>query len=45
MAKKNSIRDKLSRATYDKPKLQKTVIDIKKHLDEVNKFITTEKKK
>lgn len=36
MAKKSSMKDKLFLATYDKPQINKSVLGLKKSLDEVS---------
>jgi len=39
MASGNGFKDKIGKLTYDKTKLNKNVLKIKKSIDEVNKII------
>lgn len=45
MARKVSLTEKLGRATYDKMELNRTVLNWKKSLDEINKALGPQKDK
>ena len=45
MGKEKGLKDKLAATFYDKPKLNKTVLTLKKSLDEVNGLLNNKNKK
>jgi len=45
MGKEKGLKDKLAATFYDKPKLNKTALTLKKSLDEVNGLLNNKNKK
>lgn len=44
MKNKNSLRHKLHRLTYDNPKVNQTVVSMRRSFDEVNQFLNGKEK-